>query len=802
MNLLVPFGWIKEFLTTQVDAVEFAKATTRIGNSVERMRRLEDTLRGVVVGRVVDVQPHSNADALRVCIVDVGEKKPLQIVCGGQNVAAGMVVAVARVGAHVLWHGADEAVIEPAVIRGEHSEGMICAPEEIGFAKLSAGERMIWDIGSVVLGEEAHAGTPLAKALGLQDEIVFDIEVTTNRPDAMSVVGQAREAYAASLGEMRDAFLYQPELPEGSEDTQKEFTLQVDEPELCSRYLGLVLDVEVSPSPWWMQKHLLLAGAKPINNVVDVTNYVRLEFGQPLHAFDYDKLEGKRISVRRAKKGEAFEALDDSRHILQDDMVVIADAKRPVALAGIMGSKDSGVTVETKTIVLEAATFDALSIRKTARALNLASDSQQLYEKGLSRALPAYGMARAVELLKRVAKANVVSTVFDSEREPYVAQTQRFHPSNVNALIGVTIEADIQHAILERLGFRVATDSARVTTPFWRDHDIEADVDLTEEIARVYGFDNLPDELPKGVIPHRERDTLLDREGEIKDVFSSHGWTELYANSFVDPDDVQRAGMDVARAMTLANPLSKDESVMRTSLVPTMLKTIAQEEHTNTVLRLFELQRVYLPREGELPEERSMLVACVTDAEGGENLFRHAKGMLGLLSDRYHVTFELTRDALPHWVHAGRAARILVYGTCVGTVGEVHPMLQKAFGLECKPALLELDLPNLEPHLRMTPIYREPDVFPSAYRDLAFLTDESVDYERMERAVREATDMLRRVELFDVYRDAHMGPGKKSFALHLAFGASDHTLSADEIHGALAGIMEHVQKTLGAVVRE
>lgn len=800
MNILTSFSWLKEFLDTELDAVGYAKAASLVGNEAEHLLYPASALRGMVVGRVREIKRHPNADALQIAMTDVGDGAPKQIVCGGENLAEGQTVAVALPGARVKWHGKEEVTLEETEVRGQKSFGMICAADELGFEKLANG-KTIWDLSSLI--PEAKPGDDLATALGLKGEVVLDFEVTTNRPDALSIIGQAREGYAGSLGTFDDPFLKELVLPKG--ETKIVFNVENTEHKLCSRYMGVVMDVQVGPSPWWMQKRLLLAGAKPINNVVDVTNYVRLELGQPLHAFDYERIEGGKIVVRRAKQGEHFRALDETEHELSADMLVIADAKRAVAIAGIMGGFDSGVTVNTKRIILEAATFNAQSIRKTWRALNLQSDSQQLYEKGLSLELPAYGIARAVELLKEVANARVASTVADARASEEERQSFALRPKRTSALMGVSVDSDIQRALLERLGFRLEAAGEDVWTarvPFWRAHDVEADVDLMEEIARLYGYHNLPSVLPAGEIPRRERDTLLDREGEMKNLLSGIGLTEVYANSFVDPEDVLRAGMNPNDALRVQSPLSEDQSLMRTSLIPTMLRTVHDNQHVRDVLRLFELQRVYLPRSDHLPEERSMLLLALSDVEGGEELFRYAKGLIERLMNTYRVQFELSRQDIPHWAHTGRGASIRVGNEIVGTIAQVHPLLLQAFDLEMVPVLVELDLPLLEPYLKLAPTYQEPPVFPFAYRDISLLADEATTYEAIERVLKTASMLVRSIEAFDVYRGSQIGEEKKSLSMHLTFGADERTLTSKEVEEEMSAIARALSEQLAVTVRE
>jgi len=803
MNILAPYSWIKAFLQTEFTPEDYAKQIALVGNEVEHQMRADVHMGPhVVVGKILEVHPHPNADKLRLVLTEIapGEKK--QIVCGGSNLQAGQIVAVALPGAVVSWHGTEEVELKETQIRGQESFGMICAAEEIGFPKLSDGEK-IWDLSEII--PDALVGTSLAKALELDGEIIFDIEQTTNRPDGMSIVGQAREAYAAMLGEFDDPLTQPPVLPSPTSPTQNVLSVHVDDHKLCPRYMGAVLEVTVGPSPWWIQRRLLLAGAKPINNVVDVTNYVRLELGQPLHTFDYNRIVGGTIVVRSAKQGEVITALDGEEYTLTPGMLVIADAVKSVAIAGVMGGLETGVTKDTTKIVLEAATFDPLSIRSTWRVLNLQSDSQTLYEKGVSAELPAYGLARAIELLQEVADAKLVSAVQDARVSEYVPKTFILRPERVNQLMGVALDVEVQTGMLKRLGFEVSEATGEVNAfsvrvPFWRDMDIEADVDLTEEIARLYGYANIPSTLPTGAIPRRERDVLLDRENEIKDVLAGAGWTEVYANSFIDPADLTKAGFDADTALALENPLT-EESVMRPTLMPTMLRTLQQNELHPTAERLFELQRVYLSRKGDLPEERSMLMVSVMADKAGEHLFRTMKGVLDTLCDHYHVSYRLTREDVGEQYHPGRSASVWVGGVRVGTIGEVHPLIHRAFGIDRHVALLEMDLPALEAHLKLTPTYVEPSAFPFVYRDLAILVDEAVEYGDVQETMRLASSLLQDVELFDLYRGTQVPSGKKSLAVHLEFSA-DKTLTSEEVDVEMKRLVETLTNQFSAFVRE
>ena len=803
MTLNAPYSWIKAFLKTEAPEKDFAKQTSLVGNEVEHRIPADKYLNGVVVGRVLELNPHPNADKLKLATTEIRPGEKVQIVCGGVNLAVNQVVAVALPGARVVWHGDEEVELKETKIRGESSFGMICAAEELGYSGLADGEN-IWDLSSII--PDVASGTPLSEALEL-DDTVFVFEMTTNRPDGVSVLGQAREGYAAMLGELDDPMLKVPELPSFDGSANFEFSVEVHEHDLCPRYMGLMLDVKVGPSPWWMQRRLLLAGAKPINNVVDVTNYVRLEYGQPLHTFDYDKIEGGKIIVRRAKEGEKFVALDETEHELTSDMLAIADASKPVAVGGVMGGLESGVTESTTRVILEAASFEPVSIRNTWRKLCLQSDSQALYEKGLSSELPAYGMARAVELLKEVASARVVSKVHDMRAGEYRPLRYTLDPIKVNELIGVEIDTNTQVEMLRRLGFKVEDKAGEVNkfdveVPFWRDHDIEHDVDLAEEIARLYGYENLPVILPEGEIPVRTPDPDMARAEELKDLLSGFGWTEVYSNSFNDPEDVKRCLLKVEDHLVVKNPLGIDQSLMRTSLWPNVLRALADNQMHPTAAKMFELGNVYLPRTGELPYQVDKLLVAVMSDKGGEDLFREAKGVLNKICGRYHVRYELNRSGVPSQVHPGRSAVIEVAGEAIGAIGELHPVISKAFDLDRAVALVDIDLHKLAPHMRLSPRYKEPSDMQPAYRDLAMLVDEAVEYVELENTMKSSAGLLRGIELFDLYRGKQIEAGKKSVAVHLTFTADDRTLTSEEVDGDMQKIVQALTQRHNATIRE
>jgi phenylalanyl-tRNA synthetase beta chain len=800
MNILASYNWIREHVVLKENAEDFARKISLCGPAVERSYPQAPQYDRMIIGQIKEVKPHPNADKLRLVATDVGGEKPLEIVCGGSNLAVGMKVVVALVGAKVKWHGQGDLVeLKPAEIRGVKSEGMICGANEVGLADaFPHAEKEIMDLSWC----KAKAGTSLAKAFELED-VVFDIEVTTNRPDAFSMVGLAREAAAVLGGKFTRKESVVPSVPKVA--AQLPLTVKNNATKLCTRYQAVVMtDVTVGPSPWWMKKRLLMSGIRPINVVVDITNYVMLELGQPMHAFDYDALEGNAIVVRTAKAGEKILALDGKEYALAEGQLVIADDKFPIAIAGVMGGEDTGVRESTKTIVFEAATFDQVSVRRTARALNLHSDSSLRFEKGQPEDLTQAALARAVELCQEVACGRVASPAHDLRSAPHKKVKYPFRPEKAEELIGIGIPKKEMLAILKSLGFGVAGTGKKfeVTVPYWREHDIEGERDFAEEIARVHGYHNLPSVMPAGEIPVAPVDRLMDAEEDAKSFFRSAGLTELLNYSLVGRDLLEKAALDPAKALRVANPLSADFEFLRPSLVPGALATIRDNAGLFPEGKVFEVSRVYFPREGDLPEERTNVLAAVYGAATDDTLFREAKGLLEAYCPSVgagHLTLGRATDARL-W-HPGRSASIAVGNVRFGTIGEIHPNVLRAFGIDRRVAVLDFDLAALINECKVTRQYAPPPQFPPVLRDLALVVPERTEYVDLELAMNGASALLKKIELFDVYRGKGVDAGKKSVAVHLTFALGERTLTAEEVDVEITAITKAVESAFGATVR-
>lgn len=803
MNIELPYSWIKEFVRTKLSPEEFAARLSLSGPSVDRWRKMGEGLDGVVVGEVSAIENHPDADRLRIAKTRVG-KSDTTIVCGGSNLRVGMKVAVALPGAAVRWHGEGEPVVlQKTKVRGVVSEGMICAANEIGlFDAFPHEEREILDLSFLSVAP----GTPLAEALEL-DDTIFEIEVTSNRPDAFCAVGMAREAAAV----LDAPFLWKPASPPGPipSDEVETVEIQLEAPKLCPRYQAAVVkNVQVKPSPWWMQKRLIAVGLRPISNIVDITNYVMLETGQPLHAFDADRLEKKNgkyfLAAREAKKGEKILALDGKEYDLTAGMLVIADAKRPAAIAGVMGGEKTGVTRDTTTVIFEAATFDPVSIRRTARKLNLPSDSSLRFEKGLSTESTTAALARAVELAQKISGGAPASPLYDRRAKPYRAPVFSWDPKDTIRAMGVATPVANMKKMLQKLGFsvRAAGKTFKVTVPYWRDHDIEASQDLDEEVARLYGYHNIPAKLPDSDLAEWPDQTELLWEDRLREFFRGAGFTETYSNSFVSRDLLKKAMWDVP-VLVVQNPLSEDLAVMRPSLVPSILQVVADNEIENPTGSIFEAANTYMPRKGELPYEGLMLGGAVWGESPNGELFFQAKGVIEAMMKQWNIDAQIKPSELKKGQtlgHPGRRMSIMVDGEEIGIVGEIHPTVLERFGIKHRVAVFNFAVMNLVS--KAQPMTYEPlPQFPPVRRDISFIVSERTAYDEIVGIMRRE-ELLRRFELFDVYRGEGIPAGQKSLAFHLSFADPSRTLTSEEADRALSSLATELKKKLGADVRE
>lgn len=804
MNILASWKWLNELVDLRdLTPEEVAARVSLSGPGIEKLLPRDTDLAGIVVGRITQIESHPQADKLRIADVAVGQGASLRIVCGGANIAVDQWVPVAKIGARVRWHGEGELIeLKPIDIRGVASEGMICAANEIGLGESFVhGERDILDLGAALPWQVWTEGMPLAEALGLDGEVLMDAEVTTNRPDAMGMVGFAREV-AVILDRPFLARDPAPIVP-ASEPSSVSVTVQGDREgkPLCERFCAVRLEgFTQHATPWWMKRRLADAGIPSITLAVDIGNYVMLERAQPLHMYDASKLRGA-LSVAPVERERSFEALDGKTYPLAPGMLAIHDEEGPVAIAGIMGGARTAVTPETSSVVIEAATFEEVAIRRTSRALNLATDASRLFEKGLSAEAPTSALARAVELCIELGGAHVASAVTDRRSREGQAPVFSIEEARARELIGVDLTGEDMEAILQKLGFEVTREKGVLTArvPWWRDHDIEDGRDLVEEIARVYGYARMKPVFPAGqsAVPS---DPCFAFEERLRDLCKGFSGVEIMGYSFVSKEELERVDIPVETCVRLANPLSQDWEYLRPSLVPTLVSAVRENQERQKQFDLFELSRTYhVSSSGELPEERDSLLYAVY---GGSEPWRKAKGVAEALLESLGITGGEWRVAdASTVVHPGRSTMYSVDGQVVFTVGEMHPQMAERAKLEGRLGMVLADqsvLRKLAKHRTYHPL----SVFPSVERDVAFVVSRATSVATLTRAIREAAGAL----AMDVrWIDTYTGPGiledRKSLTFRLTLQSTERTLSTEEAEAAVQAVRDMLARDYQALLR-
>lgn len=786
--------WLHDFVE-EIPATnrEYAERLTMTGSKVEGWEEEGSELNKVVVGKILELAPHPNADKLQICQIDVGDGAPLQIVTGAKNVAAGDLVPVALDGSSL--HGGVK--IKKGKLRGVASNGMLCSVAELGITTHDFPYAI--DDGIFILEEDCRIGQDIREAIGYNDT-VFEFEITSNRPDCLSVIGLARET-AVSFG--KPLKLHTPVVKGGHGDVNGLLKVRVEAPDLCPRYCARVVkNVRVKPSPRWMRERLRASGVRPINNIVDITNYVMLEYGQPMHAFDQKYLKEQQIVVRRAKEGESIVTLDGVERKLSPDMLVIADQDKPSAVAGVMGGEYSGIMDDTSTIVFESACFAGPSVRITAKTLGMRTDSSARFEKGLdpNNCIPA--LERACELVELLDAGDVCDGIIDVNNSSGERRKLALEPEWIKRFLGISISEEEMVQILQKLDFEVK--DGVVAVPTFR-ADVEHKADVAEEIARFYGYDRIPATLVGGSAQGKLTEEQKF-ERMVNDTMQALGYSEIMTYSFISPKFYDKIGLPsdspLRRSVTIANPLGEDTSIMRTIALPSLCEALSRNYSSrNLSASLYEIATEYIPKESdsELPVEKQ---SVVIGAYGEGTDFFSLKGAVEALLEKARVfDYDVQPATEEYAFHPGRCAQLLKDGKAFGVIGELHPKVLENYGLGARACAAVLDFNALFALRDPVRQYQPLPKFPAVTRDLAFVCDDEIPVLALQKSIAAAAgSRLEKVTLFDVYKGKQVADGKKSVAFNLVLRSADGTLK-DEDADAIVKKVRKALTDLGAELR-
>ena len=786
--------WLGEYTTIGAPDKEYCDAMTMSGSKVEGWEVTGSEISRVVVGRVISMERHTNSDHMWVCKIDVGGERELQIVTGAQNVNIGDLVPVALDGSTLP--GGKE--IRTGKLRGELSEGMLCSLGELGLEQRDFPYAI--EDGIFILEEDCLPGDDIREVCGLNDSVV-EFEITNNRPDCLSVRGLARESACTFHTPLTFA---EPTVTAGHGDIREKLSVEIKDAELCPRYTArMVKNIKIAPSPKWMRRRLRASGVRPINNIVDITNYVMLEYGQPMHAFDYACLHDGKIIVRRAEEGESLRTLDGNDHVLTPGMLVIADPEGPVALAGVMGGANSEITDKTTTIVFESANFLGHSIRKTAIALGMRTDASGRFEKGLDLFATVPAVDRACELVEMLGAGEVFDGTIDVlAKEPETTFIE-LDDKRINALLGADIPREFMTDTLTSLGFELNGNT--LTVPSWRG-DCTMLADIAEECARFWGYDKIEATDIRGAATQGgySEKTLFVRK--LGTACRAMGYTEVVTYSFVSPSSLDKikvpADSPLRDNYRILNPLGEDTSVMRTTALPSMLGVLSTNlSRRNMEAKLYEMATVYKKQPGKvLADERTVLTL---GAYGGDVDFFALKGAVeALLCAARTPDVRFTADTETAAFHPGRCAAVWSGDTRLGTLGQIHPDVCAAYGLDGATYCAEIDVVLLHDLEGAEPVYTPLPRFPAITRDIAVVCDAAVPVGELTECIRKAEkNVLRGVKLFDVYTGVGIPEGKKSVAFSLTLRSDDGTLTDDHAEEAVRAVLDALRESFGAVIR-
>lgn len=808
----VSIKWLKDYIDFTETPEQLADKLTMAGIPVENVVDPGEGLEKVVTGRIEKLEPHQNSDHLQICTMNVGLAENIIIVTGAQNVAKGQVVPVAMVGAH-LPNGMK---ISKGKLRGVASSGMLCSAQELklDLEKLPEEQKT----GIFILPSDTPVGIPAKDVLGLND-VVLEFELTANRADCFSVFGLVREI--AAITGNKPHF---PEIKVNEDDNTKLndiFSVEIADPDLCSRFSTRMLkNVKIGPSPEWMQQRLEGAGIRSINNVVDVTNFVMIELGHPMHAYDYDKITGKKLIARRAIEGEELHTLDDTSRKAKGEMLVIADSEKAAGLAGIMGGFETEITDTTTTVVLESADFYGPCIRRTARACGLSSEASGRFERGVDSETTIKALDRAAQLLQEMGACTVCEGIVDVYPNPKQANYVTFTPEQINNHLGINIAKDVMLNIITSVGFDVTkdeNDEITVKVPSWR-NDVTCMADISEEIARLHGFDKIKSTLPNGVSmqgTQSAKQTFIDK---VKASLSSQGLYETISFALTNEETFNKLNIPqdspLRKAVPIMNPLSDEYPLVRTTLLSSIFDNLARNlARKNDDVALFEVGSVFFPKAlpvTELPDEVVKIAGAITgrrNAQGWNQTndmvdFYDAKGIIEELLANLRVTRYTVETGTHYAMHPGKTALFKKGRDVIATVGEVHPAVLSAYGITKPVYIFELDATIVMKYMAKDLKYKALPKYPATSRDLAMLVDVDVNAADIEKAMTKAAGQnLTQITLFDVYTGKQVEEGKKSLAFSLTFQSNDKTLTDAEIDPAIEKIVAKLQKDFNANLR-
>ena len=799
-------SWIKAYVPElDVTAQEYTDAMTLTGTKVEGFVRADEDLEKIVIGQIEKIERHPDADKLIICQVNIGTET-IQIVTGAPNVHEGDKIPVVLDGGRVA--GGHDGKMTPGGIkikkgklRGIESNGMMCSIEELGSSREMYPEAP--EYGIYIFPEDAQVGSDAIKALGL-DDVNFEYEITSNRVDCFSVIGIAREAAAT----FRKEFIPPVVTPTGNnEDAHDYVKVTVKDPDLCPRYCArMVKNIKIAPSPKWMQRRLAAAGIRPINNLVDITNYVMEEYGQPMHAFDYDQIAGHEIIVRRAEAGEKFVTLDGQQRQMDENVLMICDGEKSIGIAGIMGGENSMITDDVKTMMFEAACFDGTNIRLSAKRIGLRTDASGKFEKGLDPNNAEAAINRACQLIEELGAGEVVGgmvDVYSKKKEPVRV---KFEPDKINALLGTDISAEEMLDYFAAVDLEYDAQTNEVIAPTFR-HDIFRTADLAEEVARFYGYDNIPTTLPSGEATTGKKPMKMRIEDMAREIAEFCGFSQGMCYSFESPKVFDKLLLpedsSLRRAVQISNPLGEDFSIMRTISLNGMLSSLAfNYNHRNKNVRLYELGNIYLPKQlplTELPDERMKF----TLGFYGDGEFFTMKGVIEEFLEKVGMKGKKTYDPTDKkpFLHPGRQADVIYQGKTIGFLGEVHPAVMDNYGLGEKTYVAVLDMPQIVEMASFDRKYTGIARYPAVTRDISMIVPKEISAGAIEAVIEQrGGKLLEGYHLFDIYEGAQILSGFKSMAYSISFRANDRTLEESDITAAMKKIWNGLE-ALGIEIR-